>query len=143
MTDKAMPKPGPNASPVSAPFWENARNHRLTLQYCDDCQRWVFYPRARCPYCWSDALSWRDASGEGTVAARIIVHKPGHPAFLEDVPYVVALIDLAEGPRMLSNVVDCHPDAVEVGMPVRLRWTERENLTLPTFAPAGAKEAQQ
>lgn len=76
------------------------------------------------------------------MAARIIVHKPGHPAFIENVPYVVALINLAEGPRMLSNVVDREPDAVVVGMPVRLHWTEREGFTLPIFAPVSAKEAQ-
>lgn len=132
----SIPKPGPQASPLSQPFWDAAREHRLLLQYCPDSDQWVFYPRALDPHSWSTNLEWRQASGRGTVASFIVVHKPGHPAFVEDVPYVVALIDLEEGPRMLSNVVDCAVHEVRIGMPVQVHWVEQGGVVLPKFRPA-------
>lgn len=128
-------KPGPQASPLSQPFWDGCRERRLRLQYCPDSDQWVFYPRALDPRSWSSDLQWRDASGRGTVASFIVVHKPGHPAFVEDTPYVVALIDLQEGPRMLSNVVGCAPDKVRIGMAVRVHWVEQGGEVLPKFIP--------
>ena len=130
-----LSKPGPQASPLSQPFWDGCRERRLRLQYCPDSDRWVFYPRALDPHSWSTNLQWRDASGRGTVASFIVVHKPGHPAFQEDAPYVVALIDLEEGPRMLSNVVGCAPDQVRIGQPVRVHWVEQGGEVLPKFIP--------
>lgn len=128
-------KPGPQASPLSQPFWDGCRERRLRLQYCPDSGQWVFYPRALDPHSWSTHLQWRDASGRGTVASFIVVHKPGHPAFREDVPYVVALIDLEEGPRMLSNVVGCAPEQVCIGQAVRVHWVEQGGEVLPKFVP--------
>ncbi|TMW11972.1 nucleic acid-binding protein [Alloalcanivorax gelatiniphagus] len=130
-----LSKPGPQASPLSQPFWDGCRERRLRLQYCPDSDRWVFYPRALDPHSWSTNLQWRDASGRGTVASFIVVHKPGHPAFQDEVPYVVALIDLEEGPRMLSNVVGCAPDQVRIGQPVRVHWVEQGGEVLPKFIP--------
>lgn len=128
-------KPGPQASPLSQPFWDGCRERRLRLQYCPDSDQWVFYPRALDPRSWLSDLQWRDASGRGTVASFIVVHKPGHPAFVEDTPYVVALIDLQEGPRMLSNVVGCAPDKVRIGMAVHVYWVEQGGEVLPKFIP--------
>lgn len=139
MSDKPVRKPGPNASPVTKPFWDAAREQRLLLQHCDHCRRAVFYPRHRCPHCWSDALSWQEASGAGTVASHITVHRPAHPAFAEEAPYDVALIDLAEGPRMLSNVVDCLPEEVYIGMPVAVRYRDQGDATVPVFYPLTGK----
>lgn len=130
-----LSKPGPQASPLSQPYWDGCRERRLRLQYCPDSDRWVFYPRALDPHSWSTNLQWRDASGRGTVASFIVVHKPGHPAFQDEVPYVVALIDLEEGPRMLSNVVGCAPDQVRIGQPVRVHWVEQGGEVLPKFIP--------
>lgn len=139
-----LQKPGPQASPLSQPFWDAAREHRLLLQYCPDSDRWVFYPRALDPHSWSTNLEWRQASGRGTVASFIVVHKPGHPAFVEDVPYVVALIDLEEGPRLLSNVVECPVHQVRIGMPVRVHWVEQGGVVLPMFRLAnGPPTARQ
>ncbi len=128
-------KPGPQASPLSQPFWDGCRERRLRLQYCPDSGQWVFYPRALDPHSWSTHLQWRDASGRGTVASFIVVHKPGHPAFQDEVPYVVALIDLEEGPRMLSNVVGCAPEQVRIGQAVRVHWVEQGDEVLPKFIP--------
>ncbi|WP_153395552.1 Zn-ribbon domain-containing OB-fold protein [Ornithinicoccus halotolerans] len=128
-------RPGPTPTPVSQPFWDAAAAGTLTLQHCGRCDAVVFYPRHRCPRCWAEALAWRPASGRGTVATYTVVHKPGHPAFAPDTPYVVALIDLAEGPRMLSAVVGCEPGQVRIGMPVRVRFTAGADHPLPLFEP--------
>ena len=128
------PAPTPNAT--SEPFWVSAAEHVLRLQRCTSCARAVFYPRQRCPYCWSDALVWQEASGRGVVASYTVAHRPGHPAFAEDAPYVIALVDLEEGPRMLSNVVGCEVTDVRIGLAVTVRWTTRGDFTLPQFTPS-------
>lgn len=133
-------RPGPTPTPVSQPFWDAAAGGSLRLQHCRRCAAVVFYPRNRCPRCWASSLTWRTASGTGTVASYTVVHRPGHPAFAPDAPYVVALVDLAEGPRMLSAVVGCEPDEVAVGMPVRVRFTPRGDHTLPLFEPEPDEE---
>lgn len=129
-------RPDPTPSPTSAPFWAGTAEHRLRLQRCTWCGRAVFYPRARCPHCWRDALVWQEATGRGVVASYTVAHRPGHPAFAADAPYVIALVDLEEGPRMLSNVVGCPVTDVRVGMAVTVAWTPRGDFTLPQFTPA-------
>lgn len=110
------------------------------LQHCVDCERAVFYPRLRCPHCWGNALTWVEASGRGTVASYTIIHRPGHPAFAADAPYVVALVDLAEGVRILSNIVNCPIETVQVEMPVNVVWEAQGEFTLPKFQPADSEE---
>lgn len=129
------PRPGPTPTPVSRPFWDAAAEGTLLLQHCERCERVVFYPRHRCPRCWAAALAWRPATGRGVVASFTVVHKPGHPAFAADAPYVVALVDLAEGPRMLSAIRGCEPGRVRIGMPVRVRFAPTGDHTLPLFEP--------
>lgn len=133
MTDRPINKPGPHPTPVSQPFWDAAEQERLVLQHCRSCDRHVFYPRQRCPYCWSAALDWREAGGRGVVASFIGVYKPGHPAFVDAVPYVVALIDLEEGPRLLSNVVNRTPEESLIGQAVEVIFEVQGNSTLPKF----------
>lgn len=133
MSEKTLTKPEPHPTRVSQPFWDAAQQGRLVLQRCRKCKRSVFYPRQRCPYCWSAALDWHEASGRGVVASFIGVYKPGHPAFADDVPYVVALIDLAEGPRMLSNVVYHRPEESLIGRPVEVIFEVQGDTTLPKF----------
>lgn len=135
MANTQLNKPGPSPSPSSQHFWSEACEHRLVLQACSHCGESVFYPRQRCPACWHDALTWREVSGRGAVATYTIVHKPGHPAFAALAPYVVALIDLDEGARMLSNVIGCPVDEVRVGQRVVVSWEEQGEYTLPKFRP--------
>lgn len=127
--------PAPTPTGETEAFWEACRQERLLLQRCTDCQHWVFYPRAVCPFCWSDALRWLDASGAGHVRSFTVVHKPGHPGWLPATPYAVAVIRLAEGPTMLTALVGVEPDDVTVGMPVRVRFYPVGDYTLPFFAP--------
>lgn len=128
----------PRPDPESRPFWDAARAGRLDLQRCGGCGHLVWYPRRRCHRCGSDQLRWETLSGEGTVHAYTVVHRAPAEDRAADVPYVVALVDLAEGARLMTNVVDCNPAEVHVGMPVSVRFRPiGEDLALPVFGPAG------
>lgn len=126
--------PIPRPDPDTLPYWEAARAGRLDLQRCVPCGLLVWYPRRRCHRCGSGELHWETLSGEATVHAFTVVHRAPDPSM--DVPYVVALVDLAEGARLLTNLVDVDPADVEVGLPVRVRFRElAEGRTLPVFGP--------
>ncbi|MCH7698540.1 MAG: OB-fold domain-containing protein [Chloroflexi bacterium] len=122
--------------PDTEPFWDATKDHELKYQVCDDCGGLVWHPRRHCTHCTSLNLSWKTSKGEGTVYTYSIVRQNYHPAFRERIPYVVAWIDLDEGFRMLSNVVDVDVEEVSVGQRVRVRWLDQEGLALPAFTPA-------
>lgn len=127
-------KPLPVVDPSTRPFWEAAKAHRLVLQRCRDCGTHIFYPRANCTACYSDRLEWKEAGGEGTVYSYTIAHRPAGPAFKEDLPYVVAIIALEEGPRILSNIVTKDMANVAIGSKVRVIFEDvTEEITLPKF----------
>jgi uncharacterized OB-fold protein len=130
----------PPVSDISSAFWDATRKHELVLQHCKTCNNYIHYPRAICPYCHSEDLEFLPASGQGNVYAFSVMHRPGNPAMQDRVPYVVALIDLAEGPRMMSNIVGCEPAAVKVGLPVSVTWEElSDGRALPLFEPVPAE----
>jgi uncharacterized OB-fold protein len=125
----------PPVTEVTEPFWAATRDKRLLLQWCTDCDRPVWYPREVCPACLGDALEWRDTPGHGQVYACTVEYKPQNPAMPG--PYVVALIELDEGVRLLANVVDTDPESVAVGDPVVVTWEElSDGRNLPLFRPA-------
>jgi uncharacterized OB-fold protein len=128
----------PAPSLLTRPFWEAARERRLALQRCERCSRLSFPPRARCPSCGACELRWQDVSGAGTVYSFTVVHRPPHAVFTQQCPFVVAIVELAEGPRMTSNIVNCDAAAVYVGMPVRVEFEaiDDSDLLLPLFTPA-------
>lgn len=127
-------RPEPPVSPISAPFWDATRERRLLLQWCLACEAPVHYPREACPRCFGDALGWREAAGRGVVHAATVMHQPAHPAFADRVPYVVALVDLEEGARLLTNVVGCDPAQARVGRAVRVAWEAlSDGRALPVF----------
>ena len=132
---KFLPRP----TPESAPFWAGCREHKLMLQRCMSCGTYQFDPRLICANCMSDQLEWREASGRGTVESYTIVTRAVSEAYAQDVPYVIALITLAEGPRMMSNVVGCDAEIVRCGMAVDVvfePWSDE--ITMPKFRPAAA-----
>ena len=136
MAEHAKPLPIPD--PVTRPFWESLKAHAIRLQRCGSCARFVFYPRAVCPSCLSAELVWTSVSGRGVVHAFTIAHRHPNPAFGAHVPYVVALIELEEGVRMLSNLVgvDATPAAVRIGLPVEIVYDDvTGEITLPRFRP--------
>ena len=103
---------------LTAPFWEAARRGELVLPRCRTCSTVFFYPRELCPECLSSDLDWVTASGRGRVYSYTIVHQPAHPSFRADSPYVYAIVQLDEGVRMVSNIVDCPHDELAINMPV-------------------------
>ncbi|MDF3312890.1 OB-fold domain-containing protein [Rhodococcus sp. T2V] len=116
----AVPRPGPVTTTVTEPYWKCAADGELWIQKCEDCGRCQHYPAGMCRSCWSENLDWIRAAGTGTVWAFTVVGKPGHPAWERDAPYVLALVELDEGPRMMTNIVGCDPATVHVGQRVLL-----------------------
>jgi uncharacterized OB-fold protein len=133
------PKPLPVPSPESAPFWHAARNHQLRIPFCNTCGKFWFPPSCLCPHCLSDDSGWREVSGLGRVHSHVVFHRAFHPAFTPDVPYMVAVIELDEGPRLISNIVGVGPEGVRCGMRVAVTYDDvTPDVTLPKFAPHGA-----
>lgn len=130
-------KPLPQIEPFTKPFWEAAKDGRLLVQECKSCNSPIFFPRDRCPKCWSQDLQWIEASGKGTIYAFSITYEGVEDVFKEDLPIVLAWIDLPEGIRMQSNIVECDPDDVSIGMDVEVVFEKvTEDISLPYFKPA-------
>ena len=139
MTDlSALNVAGPTVIALTKPVWDAAAEGKLLIQRCGSCGKGVFYPRAICPHCWSEDLTWEEASGEGRLKSFSVVHKPGHAGWLPATPYVVGLVELAEGPTMLSYIhsVEGTP---RVGASLRLAPTNIGGRVLPAFRMVGAK----
>ena len=122
----------------TAPFWEATRDRQLRYQQCDDCGTVVFHPRRHCTGCTGGRLSWRTASGKGTLYTFSVVRQSYHPFFRTKVPYAVAWVDLDEGPRLLTNITGVTDPANELtcGQRVVVEWEENEGLNIPLFRPA-------
>jgi uncharacterized OB-fold protein len=126
-------RPRPHLDSDTRPFWEGTREGELRLQRCRACANVIFYPRSVCPRCMSDDIEWFAASGRGSIHSFVVVHR-APPGFQDDVPYVVALIDLAEGPRMMSRITGADPASVDVGQSVTVVFESfDEEITLPLF----------
>lgn len=124
----------PPVTDVSEPFWDATRDGKLILQWCPSCEEPVWFPRDVCPGCLGTDLEWRGSPGEGQVYACSVEHKAQTRAL--DAPYVVALVELDEGVRLLSNIVDCPPESVSVGDRVRVTWEPlSDGRRLPLFTP--------
>ncbi|MEI9992005.1 MAG: Zn-ribbon domain-containing OB-fold protein [Rhizomicrobium sp.] len=133
-------KPLPVPDPESAPFWEGTRRHKLLIQQCGNCGRNRFPPTTFCSHCRSDAVRWLEASGRGKVFSWIVVRHPvPKDVYASDVPYVVAIIELDEGVRIVSNIVECDPSDVRAETPVRVIFRDvTDSVTLPLFVPASS-----
>jgi uncharacterized OB-fold protein len=123
----------PTPDDETRPFWDAARAGRLVIKRCRACGRAHHYPRPFCPYCWSREVAWEDARGTGTVYTYSVVRRPQAPVF--EAPYVVAEVELDEGPRLLANVVGIDPDAVSIGLRVRVGFEDFESISLYHFLP--------
>ncbi len=114
-------------------YWEGIAQGELRIQRCDDCSRYVFYPRAICPHCHSNSLSWVIASGKGTIYSYTIAHQAFGP-YADEAPFVIAIIELEEGVRMMTRIVDNPHERVTIGAAVRVTFiTIGEGVTLPYF----------
>jgi uncharacterized protein len=133
-TKDALKKPVPAPDADSAALWRGLRDGVLLLQHCGDCRHVQYYQQGMCRECGSENLSHRAASGRGRVHSFSVVHRAPGPAFKADVPYAVLLVDLEEGPRMISTYVGGKPDDVTFDMNVMLVCEPiNESTTLPRF----------
>ena len=107
----------------------------LRLQFCLSCQRYIFYPRSLCPYCWEEQLEWKPSSGRGTIYSYTVVNVSALPDFSAKTPYIYAIIELEEGVRIPANIIDGKPDKLKVGMPVKLYIQERTGQKVAAFKP--------
>ena len=132
-------KPVPVPQGESEVYWEKAKQHELWLRKCDECGEAYFYPRDISPCCFSKNTSWIQASGNGSLFTYTIVHRAPHPGFAAEAPYVAAVVELEEGPKMPTNIVidDPTPENLQVGMPLRVLFEDiTDTIALPKFAPA-------
>lgn len=129
----------PTPSPESAEYWAGLRRHELLLQKCGDCGAHQFYPRALCSACGGGRLEWSRASGRATLRSWSLVRRAVSEAYAADLPYALALVQLDEGPTMMSTLVDVALDAVRIGAALEVVYDDRpEGYTLPRFRPVGA-----
>jgi uncharacterized protein len=126
--DRKIASPEPTVGTEA--YWEGARNGKLLLRHCTSCNKVHHYPRALCPYCFSDKLDWREASGKGKVYTYSVMRRAPEP-------YVIAYVTLEEGISMMTNIVDCDFDKVRIDQPVKVVYKASENgQPVPMFAPA-------
>jgi uncharacterized OB-fold protein len=127
MADRKIPAPQPN--PETQPYWDAAAEGRLLIKRCAACGEAHFYPRAVCPFCFSDKTEWQPASGNGTIYTYSVMRRA-------PVPYAIAYVMLAEGPTMMTNIVDCDLDAIRIGQAVRVTFKPSDGgPPVPMFAP--------
>jgi uncharacterized OB-fold protein len=137
MSERTYKKPLPRIDEESRGYWEALARHELYFQRCGDCGTSRLPPRAVCPACMSSVTEWVRASGRGTIYSFTVTYQNQMPGFREELPYVLAIVELAEGPRVMTNIVECAPDAVRVGMPVEIVFDDvTPEITLPKFRPA-------
>lgn len=135
--DPNLPSPVENGD--SQPYWAAARDRRLVIRKCKACGEVHFMPRHLCPTCWSDQLEWIDAQGTGQVHSYTVIRRAPMAVFAPKVPYVIALIELDEGPRMVANVLGDDALQTKIGDRVKVTFEERDGgAMVPQFVRAGA-----
>jgi hypothetical protein len=140
MTEATRPTPVPD--PETEPYWEGVQRRELLIPRCKGCGTRWFPPSASCPACSAFDHEWVPASGRGEIVTYTVIHRAPGPAFAERTPYVLAIIQLAEGPRMLTNVVECSPSDVSIGMPVEVTFEEiAPDALVPQFRPLASPQA--
>ena len=127
-------KPTPHPTPEDQPYWDGAAAGVLRLQHCAACKKPRHYPQLVCPDCYSRDCEWIDASGRGAVHSWTVAHHAFHPAFKDDLPYTLVIVDLAEGPRALGRLDPSAQSALRIGLPVRVTFPRNsEGTPLPVF----------
>jgi uncharacterized OB-fold protein len=136
--ERPLPQP---ITPEARPYWDGLREHRLMLPRCRDCGKAFFYPRVLCPFCHGAAIDWIQASGRGRLYSFEIAYQTINKAFKVKPPYVLAMVELEEGPRMMSNLINvaADPAVLRCDMPVEIVFHQlTDDITVPLFQPAGS-----
>ncbi|MFP6802430.1 MAG: Zn-ribbon domain-containing OB-fold protein [Pseudomonadales bacterium] len=130
----------PASTELTQPYWDAARQGELVMQFCPSCSQSTFPPRAHCPDCGSSDLKWQAVSGRGTIYSYTIAHRPPHPVFADQCPMAIAVVELEEGPRMMSNIVGVALSNVAVGIDVQVAFEsiDDSDVMLPVFSPVKA-----
>lgn len=132
----AWNKPLPQPTTISQPFWDGLKAHEVRIQQCESCNHWIFFPRAHCPACASQALAWRTISGNGTLYSFTVARVPTLPEFTDESPQLLAVVRLDEGPHLNTTLVGADPAAWKIGERVRPVFDERPgDTTLLRYAP--------
>jgi uncharacterized OB-fold protein len=134
MAEYKKPLPAPDHDTIT--FWEGCKRHELLLQKCDTCSSYRYPPRSICPECFSVESTWDKVSGKGEVYTYTVARIPLNPAWEQDIPYTIGIILLDEGVKMVSNIVDCKPEDITIGMKVEVVFDDvTEKFSLPKFKP--------
>jgi uncharacterized OB-fold protein len=138
MSHKAVPVP----TPQTQPFWDGCAAGELRLQRCAPCARFFFPPQPSCPHCLGEDIAWGTLSGRARLHTYLISHVPA-PGFEDEVPYAVAIVELHEGPRMMSNIVgvESTPEALVLDMDLDVTFVRRGDIVMPSFRPAATRPA--
>jgi uncharacterized OB-fold protein len=135
-----LPAPAPPVNPETRAFWEATQEGRLLLRRCRDCGAVIWYPRTMCPQCASLRTEWVEAAGRGHIYSYTVNHR-GEGAYREAPPFVLAYVELEEGPRMMTNIVGADPAELAVGLPVQVVFHDTgDGAALPRFQPLRAGE---
>lgn len=133
----AWNKPLPHPTPISAPFWDGLKAHEIRLQQCEAHGHWLFFPRTHCPTCGSRKLTWRTVSGAGTLYTFTVGRIPTLPEFTDEMPQLLAVVELNEGVHINTTLVGVDPAALKIGMHVRPVFDDRPGeVTLLRYTPA-------
>lgn len=129
--------PLPLPIPVTQPFWDGLREGRVCIQRCTACRSWVFYPRSRCHRCLSERLVWHDVDGTGTLYTYTIARQPTAPHFVDEVPQRLAVVELDEGVRLTSTLVNVADEEIRIGMRLKPVFDRvSDAVTLLRYEPA-------
>ena len=129
-------KPIPRPAPTTRPFWDGLNERKVQIQRCDGCDSWVFYPRTRCPSCLSDLLIWREVSGQGVLYTYTLARQPTAPHFADETPQQLAVVELDEGVRMTSTLVNVEPSDIVIGMRLQPYFDQvTDAITLLRYQP--------
>ena len=135
------PRPQPNRD--TAPFWKGCGRHELCFQKCSSCSEVRWPPSPVCPECHSSATEWIVSAGRGRVYTFAVYHTAFHPAFEGELPYIIAVVELEEGPHLITNIVGAKPSEIECDMPVEVVWEDIEDgLSIARFRPVSAGTKQ-
>jgi uncharacterized OB-fold protein len=135
------PKSVPKPTPETEYYWEGTARGELRIQRCNACAKAYFYPRPSCPHCSSTDVSWVTATGRARLHTYLISHRPA-VGFADEVPYAIAVVQLEEGPRMMTNIVgvDNTPEALVLDMPLEVAFESRGDQSVPVFRPVGSAQ---
>lgn len=134
--ETVIPKPVPTPDEASRPFFDGAREHRLMIQKCSSCGAVMWPVKTRCDNCLRATVTWIQASGQATLYSFTLMHQLLHPGFAKEIPYNIAQVDLAEGLRILTNIVGLRNEELEIGMPLEVTFEDvSDKVTLPKFKP--------